>query len=87
MTVPSEKFMQINVIFERRDDGGLRVYSDDVPGFVLSHSDCHVVFADVAPALETILSAKFNAVVKVGPLQLLREQLEDDGVLPIYSPN
>jgi hypothetical protein len=32
------------------------VYSDDVPGFVLSHADPMAVLRDVKPALEQILS-------------------------------
>jgi hypothetical protein len=60
-------------------------WSDDVPGFVLSHSDCEAVFADIQPALETILSERFSATVKVGPLESIRENLEDAGILPIYK--
>lgn len=47
---------RLTVNFERREDGGLRPYSDDVPGFVLSHSDPKAVLDDVKPALERILS-------------------------------
>ena len=42
------------IIIERREDGGLRVYSDDIPGLILSHSDPRKVLADIAPALEVI---------------------------------
>jgi hypothetical protein len=57
---------RVVVIFERREDGGLTAYSDDVPGFVLSHSDPKAVLADVIPALEGILSHVHgtNVVVK-----------------------
>jgi hypothetical protein len=48
---------KITVTFEHRDDGGLRAYSNDVPGFVLSHSDPAKVLADIKPALEGILPA------------------------------
>lgn len=48
--------MRITLCLERREDGGLRVWSDDVPGLVLSHSDAEKVMADVIPALELILS-------------------------------
>ena len=51
------------VTFERREDGGLRAYSDDVPGFVLSHKDPEAVFRDVTPALECILSAMWGVEV------------------------
>ena len=48
---------KIPVTFERRDDGGLRVYSADLPGLVLSHSDARAVLADVEPALAVMLPA------------------------------
>jgi hypothetical protein len=51
---------KVVVTFERRDDGGLRAYSEDVPGFVLSHRDPSAVIRDVAPALERILSAMWG---------------------------
>jgi hypothetical protein len=46
------RFTKVVVTFEPREGGGLRVYSDDVPGFVLSHKDARAVLADVKPALE-----------------------------------
>ena len=45
----------ITLHLERRDDGGLCVYSPDVPGLVLSHADPHKVFANIGVALEAIL--------------------------------
>jgi hypothetical protein len=81
------KFKEIRLVFEKRDDGGLRVRSDDVPGFVLSNADCHAVFSDIAPALETILSDMFSARVRVGPLTAIRDDLENNGILPIYPRN
>jgi hypothetical protein len=80
----SLRFKELNLIFEKREDGGLRVRSDDVPGFVLSNSDCEAVFADIRPALETILSEMFHGVVRVGPLESIREDLQDRGILPVY---
>ncbi len=62
MTPPPVKF---TVTFERREDGGLRAYSEDVPGFVLSHSDPQALFADMKPALERILSHRLGAPVMV----------------------
>lgn len=76
------RFKAICLVFEKREDGGLRVWSDDVPGFVLSHSDSEAVFADVERALETILSEMFSARVRVGPLEKLQEDLELAGFLP-----
>jgi hypothetical protein len=81
----SLRFKELNLIFEKREDGGLRVSSDDVPGFVLSNSDCEAVFADIRPALETILSEMFSGTVRVGPLESIREDLQDRGILPVYA--
>ncbi len=52
-----KRFREIEIIVEKREDGGLRVWSSDVRGFVLSHADCEAVFADIEPALEVILDA------------------------------
>ena len=84
--MPKEiRFKQVSLTFEKREDGGLRVWSSDVPGFVLSHSDCEAVFADIGPALETILSELLGAPVRVGPAEDLREHLEDHGFIPAYG--
>ena len=60
--------VKVVVTFERREDGGLRVYSDDVPGFVLSHSDPMTVLGDVKPALERILSYMHGVPIEVRQL-------------------
>ena len=57
--------LKITVRFAQRDDGGLRAWSDELPGFVLSHSDAKAVIEDVEPALESILSAKYDCDVRV----------------------
>jgi len=56
---------KVTVTFERREDGGLMAWSDDVPGFVLSHKDPAMVLADVKPALERILSHAHGKDMKV----------------------
>ena len=61
----SESEFIISVVYERRADGGYRIYSEDVPGFILSHIDPALVFADVVPALETILASRLNKPVRV----------------------
>lgn len=43
---------------QRRTDGGLRVWSDDVRGLILSHSDPKKVMEDVLPALDVLWPAK-----------------------------
>lgn len=57
--------LKITVRFDGRSDGGLRAWSDDLPGFVLSHSDAQAVLEDVGPTLETMLAAKYGCDVKV----------------------
>lgn len=60
----------------------MRAYSDDVPGFVLSYADCETTLAAVVPVLETMLSDMFNATIKVKPLEDIRGQLQDAGLIP-----
>ncbi|WP_370030669.1 hypothetical protein [Qipengyuania mesophila] len=60
--------LKLTVRFEKRDDGGLRAWCDDLPGFVLSHSDAQAVIRDVEPALEAMLAAKYECKVRVYPL-------------------
>ena len=45
---------RITIVLEPRDDrddGGLRVWSDDIPGLILSHSDQRLVLLDIGPAI------------------------------------
>ena len=76
------KFAKVVVAFERRDDGGLRAYSDDVPGFVLSHKDPFAVIRDVAPVLERILSAMWGVKVTASLLPHVGEEIEKDSDTP-----
>lgn len=39
-----------------REDGGLRIWSDDLPGLVLSHRDQSAVWRDLGPAIEVLLN-------------------------------
>jgi hypothetical protein len=75
------RYLKVVVSFEQRPDGGLRAWSDDVPGFVLSHRDVDGLLADVKPALEFILSARLKSRVIAEPLDDLRLALEDDGLI------
>jgi hypothetical protein len=59
------RFERVSVVYEKRPDGGLRVSSNDVPGFILSHSDPALVEADVIPALETIIGEFIGKPVRV----------------------
>lgn len=70
------QFAKVVVVLEHRDDGGLRAYSNDVPGFVLSHRDPEAVVRDIAPALERILSAMWGMHIKADPLTHLGDALD-----------
>jgi len=77
----TDRSFKVTVCFERRPDGGLRAYSDDVPGLVLSHTDVDGVLADVTEALKVILSHRLQAAIDVKPLSNIREALEDHGIV------
>lgn len=62
---------RVQVSLERRDDGGLRVWSDDVPELVLSHADADAVLRDLPLALAEILSAKLGNRVSIEELKEL----------------
>jgi hypothetical protein len=78
--MPTKTF-KLTVCFEARPDGGLRVYSDDVPGLVLSSMDVDGVLEDVTEALKVILSERLKADVEVQPLPNIREALENNGIV------
>jgi hypothetical protein len=46
---------EITIKIAPREDGGIRVWSDEVPGLVLSHSNQELVLADIGMALLAIL--------------------------------
>lgn len=56
-----------------REDGGLRVFSHEVPGLVLSHSDQFLVLSDIGPALIELLRHKSAALIERQP-----EEPQDD---------
>jgi hypothetical protein len=66
---------------ERRSDGGLYVYSDELPGFVLSHTNARAVLSDIEPALSVFLSKKFDRILAVKPIIGLKEALIQDGMI------
>lgn len=55
MTFKIDREMSITIKLIPREDGGLRVCSDDVPGLILSHSDPELVMADLGPAIADLL--------------------------------
>jgi hypothetical protein len=66
--------IKITVHFERRDDGGLSIWSDDLPGLHLSHTD-PLALNDVKPVLEGIITDMPGERVSVEPLVGIREAL------------
>ena len=74
--------LKIVVRFAEREDGGLRAWCDELPGFTLSHSDPQAVLGDVEVALETILAEKYGCPVRVYPLTP-SERFEMTQELPI----
>lgn len=77
----NNRSFKLTVCFEQRPDGGLRAWSEDVPGLVLSHTDVDGVLDDVTAALKVILSHRFGAEIDVKPLDDIREILEQDGIV------
>jgi hypothetical protein len=76
-----ESIVKVTVTIEKRDDGGLYVYSDDMPGFVLSHRNAQLAFSDIEPALSVFLSNKLDRTIAVRPLVGLRDALEKNGFI------
>lgn len=81
MRVMSSCAFKLTVNFESRPDGGLRAYSDDLPGVVLSSTDVDGVVQDVTEALKVIVSHLLNAEVEVQPLVGFREFSENNGIV------
>jgi hypothetical protein len=65
--------IKVAVHIERRPDGGVRVYSDDVPELVLSGLDVVKVLGDVVPAVELILGERMGCTVTATWLRPFRE--------------
>lgn len=65
----------VTVILEDREDGGLQVYSDDLPGLILSGSDRVRVAGAIIPAIEAIFTHKGFGNVTVRPTRPIREVL------------
>lgn len=65
--------MKVTLRIERRPDGGVRVWSDDVPELVLSGADVRGVLMDVIPAVETILGAQMGCDIKASWLLPYRQ--------------
>ena len=71
---------KVSVILERREDGGLRAYSDDVPGLILSSKNIDGLLSDVPVVLSACLSHTLGKQITVAPLPDLKDILSgNDG--------
>ena len=77
----TDQVVKVTVTIEAREDGGLYIYSNDLPGFVLSHLDAHAVLSDIEPALSVFLSHKLDRNLVAKQVTGLREALIKDGVI------
>ena len=59
----------VKVTLEDRNDGGLRVSSDDLPGLLLSGPNKESVCERIAPAIQALFEHKGIRVVSVSPSQ------------------
>ena len=70
------------VIFEDREDGGLRARSPEFPNFLLSHSDPDLVKRYVQPALEILLSEMWGTKISVRKVPQYSEAADHQIPLP-----
>jgi rRNA maturation protein Rpf1 len=71
-------FLTIHVILEKREDGGLRAFSDDIPGLILSNENPDLVLQDIVPALEMIVRQNFDLNLKFRMAQTPSEYMSGD---------
>ena len=83
MAQRADAYLKVAVTFEKRPDGGLCAYSEDVPGLMLSGADAEAVFEDVIPAMEELFRHNRKMDVMFGPVTDLRRLLERGGFLPM----
>jgi hypothetical protein len=60
-----------------RSDGGLRVYSEDLPGLILSGHNKREVCDRIAPAIRALFEHKGNTVLNVLPSQPLIDAVRE----------
>jgi hypothetical protein len=59
----------VTVTLEDRTDGGLRVFSEDLPGLILSGPSKQVICERIAPAIQALFEHKGIQVSSVSPSQ------------------
>ncbi|MCC6736793.1 MAG: hypothetical protein IT534_11800 [Bauldia sp.] len=60
-------YTTVSVSLDDREDGGLNVYSDSLPGLILSGPDKERVASMIAPAIKTLFENRGLSVVRVEP--------------------
>lgn len=55
MSENEPEMTSVLLMLKRRPDGGLRVWSPNLPGLKLSHSDADLVYRDIGPAIQELL--------------------------------
>jgi hypothetical protein len=73
-----DQSIKVTVHFERRADGGLYVWSEDLPGLNLSHEDPARVLLDVKLTIEGLVTDMLGQRVRVEPLVGIQEALFPD---------
>jgi len=66
----SDGFTVVTVTLSDREDGGLRVHSDDLPGLILSGPNKHVICEMIAPAIQALFGARGEDVIVHTPRPL-----------------
>jgi hypothetical protein len=66
----------VTVTLADREDGGLRVFSDDLPGLILSGSDRTQVASAIIPSIEALFRHKGFGDVVVRPTKPVAEVLQ-----------
>src|SRR5438094_555972 len=73
----SRQLTIVSVTLDDREDGGIRVSSQDLPNLVLSGINKNAICAAIAPAIQVILERKGLEIVSVKPGRPFQEVLKD----------
>ena len=73
----SNEAILVKVTLEDREDGGLRVSSQDMHGLILSGSDASVVMEMIAPAIAALWQHRYNREASVTPATSYADMLDE----------
>lgn len=74
--------IRITIKFDRRDDGGLRAHSDDIPEFYLASPNPQDVLDDIIPVIEKILKNNYREELKILVVSDLEAVARELGLAP-----